>query len=144
MTAGLKTLAFTDSIAALLEAHRDGADEALFLDTDGHCSEATASNFFATIDGRLATPPPSCAALPGITRAAVIELAAGLGLRVDDRPLEVARLKFATEAFLTSSLRGIAPLVRLDGQPFGTGKPGPVTRQLMSAYAELVNRECGA
>jgi branched-chain amino acid aminotransferase len=144
MTAGLKTLAFTDSIAALLEAHRDGADEALFLDTDGHCSEATASNFFAMIDGRLATPPTSCAALPGITRAAVIELAAGLGLRVDERPLEAARLKFATEAFLTSSLRGVAPLVRLDGLPFGTGKPGPVTRQLTAAYAELVNRECGA
>lgn len=144
MTAGLKTLAFTDSITAMLEARRDGADEALFLDTDGHCSEATASNFFAMIDGRLATPPTTCAALPGITRAAVIELAAGLGLRVDDRPIEVAKCKFATEAFLTSSLRGIAPLVRLDGQAVGTGKPGPVTRQVMTAYAELVNRECGA
>jgi branched-chain amino acid aminotransferase len=144
MTAGLKTLAFTDSIAAMLEARRDGADEALFLDTDGHCSEATASNFFAMIDGRLATPPTTCAALPGITRAAVIELAAGLGLRVDDRPIEIAKCKFATEAFLTSSLRGIAPLVRLDGQAVGTGKPGPVTRQVMTAYAELVSRECGA
>ena len=144
MTAGLKTLAFTDSIAAMLEARRDGADEALFLDTDGHCSEATASNFFAVIDGRLATPPTACAALPGITRAAVIELAAGLGLQVDDRPIDAAKLKFATEAFLTSSLRGIAPLVRLDAQPFGAGKPGPVTRRVMTAYAELVARECGA
>ena len=144
MTAGLKTLSYTDSIAALLEARRDGADEALFLDTDGHCSEASASNFFAMIDGRLATPPTACAALPGITRAAVIELAAGMRLAVDDRPIDAATLKCATEAFLTSSLRGIAPLVRLDGIAIGTGKPGNVTRQVMTAYADLVARECGA
>lgn len=144
MTAGLKTLAYTDSIAAMLEARRDGADEALFLDTGGHCSEATASNLFAMIDGRLATPPTSCAALPGITRAAVIELAAGLGLKVDERPFDLGRFKFATEAFLTSSLRGVAPLVRLDGSPIGAGKPGAATRQVMAAYAALVARECAA
>jgi branched-chain amino acid aminotransferase len=144
MTAGLKTLSYTDSVAAMLEVRRDGADEALFLDTDGHCSEASASNFFAVIDGQLTTPPTACAALPGITRAAVIELAAGMGFAVDDRPLDPARLKFATETFLTSSLRGIAPLVRLDGIPIGTGRPGKVTRQVMTAYADLVARECGA
>jgi branched-chain amino acid aminotransferase len=144
MTAGLKTLSYTDSVAAMLEARRDGADEALFLDTDGHCSEASASNFFAVIDGQLATPPAACAALPGITRAAVIDLAAGMGLAVDDRPLDPAKLKFATEAFLTSSLRAIAPLVRLDGVAIGTGKPGQVTRQVMTAYADLVARECSA
>ena len=144
MTAGLKTLSYTDSVAAMLEVRRDGADEALFLDTEGHCSEASASNFFAVIDGQIRTPPTACAALPGITRAAVIELAAGMGLTVNDGPLDPARLKFATEAFLTSSLRGIAPLVRLDGVPIDTGKPGKVTLQVMKAYAHLVARECGA
>ena len=144
MTAGLKTLSYTDSVAAMIDARRKGMDDALFLDTDGHCSEATASNFFAVIDGQVTTPPTACAALPGITRAAVIELAAGLGLKVDDRPLDPGKLKFATEAFLTSSLRGIAPLVRLDGMAIGTGKPGTVTRQVMTAYAELVARECRA
>jgi branched-chain amino acid aminotransferase len=145
MTAGLKTLSYTDSVAAMIEARRGDADEALFLDTAGHCSEASASNFFAIIDGQLRTPPTACAALPGITRAAVIELAAGIELKVvDDRPLDPGTLKFATEAFLTSSLRGIAPLVRLDGMAIGTGKPGNVTRRVMAAYAELVARECGA
>ena len=144
MTAGLKTLSYTDSVAAMIDARRNGVDEALFLDTEGHCSEATASNFFAVIDGQLTTPPTACAALPGITRAAVIELAVDMGLKVDDRPLDPGKLKFATEAFLTSSLRGIAPLVRLDGMAIGTGKPGAVTRQVMTAYAELVARECGA
>jgi branched-chain amino acid aminotransferase len=144
MTAGLKTLAYTDAVAAMIEATHAGADEVLFLDTAGHCSEASASNLFAVIDGQLTTPPTTCAALPGITRAAVIELAAGMGLAVDDRPLDLAKLKFATEAFLTSSLRGIAPLVRLDGIAIGTGTPGTVTRQMMIAYADLVARECGA
>jgi len=142
MTAGLKTLSYTDSVAAMLDARRNGVDEALFLDTEGHCSEATASNFFVVIDGQLTTPPTACAALPGITRAAVIELAAGIGLKVVDRPLDPGTLKFATEAFLTSSLRGIAPLVRLDGMAIGTGEPGPVTRQVLTAYADLVAREC--
>ena len=144
MTAGLKTLAYTDSVAAMIEARRAVADEALFLDTAGHCSEATASNLFAVIGGRLATPPTSCAALPGITRASVLELAGELGIPVEERPFNLAELAASTEAFLTSSLRGVAPLVRLDGAAVGSGQPGPLTRQLMSAYAALVERECGA
>jgi branched-subunit amino acid aminotransferase/4-amino-4-deoxychorismate lyase len=116
----------------------------LFLDTAGHCSEASASNLFAVIAGRLTTPPTSCAALPGITRAAVIELAGEHGLPVDERPFDVAELGTGSEAFLTSSLRGIAPLVRLGARAIGIGTPGPVTRQMMTTYAALVDRECGA
>jgi branched-chain amino acid aminotransferase len=142
ITRGLKTLAYTDSVAALIEARRAGADEALFLDTEGHCSEASASNLFAVINGRLTTPPISCAALPGITRATVIELAAGLGRAVDERAFDLRELETATEAFLTSSLRGIAPLVSLEGKSLGVGKPGPVTRQIATAYATLVSQEC--
>lgn len=144
MTAGLKTLAYTDSVAAMIEARNAGADEVLFLDTEGHCSEASASNLFAVINGRLTTPPTSCAALPGITRAAVIELAGQMGGPVDERSFDLRELEGSTEAFLTSSLRGIAPMVEVDGKPLGDGKPGPVTRRLMTAYADLVNRECGA
>jgi branched-chain amino acid aminotransferase len=143
-TAGLKTLAYTDSVIAMIEARAAGADEVLFLDTAGHCSEASASNLFAVIDGRLATPPMTCGALPGITRAAVMEIAGSLGLSVDERPFELHELAAASEAFLTSSLRGIAPLVRMEGTAVGTGQPGPVTRQMMTTYATLVSRECGA
>ena len=143
MTAGLKTLAYTDSVAAMIEARKAGADEVLFLDTGGHCSEASASNLFALINGRLTTPPTSCAALPGITRAAVIELAGDLGVAVDERPFDLRELLTSTEAFLTSSLRGIAPLVSVEGQTLGAGVPGPVTRQVMAAYAALASQECG-
>jgi branched-chain amino acid aminotransferase len=143
ITAGLKTLAYTDSVAALIEARKAGADEVLFLDTAGHCSEASASNLFAVIGGTLVTPPTTCAALPGITRAAVIELSTDVGLDAEERPFGLDELNRADEAFLTSSLRGVAPLVRVDGRPIGSGVPGSITRKVMSAYAALVNGECG-
>lgn len=144
MTAGMKTLAYTDSVAALLEARGAGADEALFLDTSGHCSEGTASNLFAVVDDSLLTPPPTCAALPGITRAAVMELARAAGVRVDERAFGLDELIGAHEAFLTSSVRGVAPLTRVDGRVIGSGMPGPMTRRMIAAYAALVERECAA
>jgi branched-chain amino acid aminotransferase len=139
---GLKTLAYTDAVIALLAAQRAGADEALFLDTEGHCSEATASNLFVFTGDALLTPPVSCGALPGITRATVIELAAALGVPTVERAFGVEVLLAAREAFLTSSLRGIAPLVRLDASRLGDGHPGPCTRDIARAYAALVAREC--
>jgi branched-chain amino acid aminotransferase len=144
MTNGLKTLAYTDAIMALLEARRAGADEALFLDTDGHCSEATASNLFIWTGDVLMTPPVSCGALPGITRAVVLDLAAALGVKTEVDTCELDTLGTAAEAFLTSSLRGLAPLVRIGGRPIGRGSPGTLTRQLSAAYTALVAQQCGA
>ena len=144
ITAGLKTLAYTDSVAALIEARTAGADEVLFLDTAGHCSEASASNLFAIVEGTLVTPPTTCAALPGITRAAVIELATELGLAAEERPFQLDELNAADEAFLTSSLRGVAPLVHVNGRAIGSGTPAAITRKVMAAYAALVQQECGA
>jgi branched-chain amino acid aminotransferase len=143
MTAGLKTLAYVDSVAGLLEAQHAGADEALFLDTEDHVSEASASNCFLWTGETLLTPPPSCAALPGITRAAVMEIATGLGLSVAERPVGLDDLRSARESFLTSSLRAVAPLVSVDGAAIGSGTPGPMTRRIMNAYAAVVERECG-
>jgi branched-chain amino acid aminotransferase len=142
-TAGLKTIAFTDGIAATIEAQRAGADEALLLDVAGHCCEAAASNLFAVSGGTVRTPPLTCGPLAGITRAAVLELAATCGIRAEERIVVPDELAAADEAFLTSSFRGIAPLVRMDGSDIGGGEPGPLTRRLMAAYASLVQTECG-
>lgn len=141
-TTGMKTLAFTDAIAGLLEAQSVGADEALFLDTEDHLCEASASNLFVWKGDALVTPPLSCGALPGITRAAILELAYGLRLEVTDDPFNLDLLHASPEAFLTSSLRGIVPLVRVDGQAIGAGVPGPVTARIAEAYDALVRREC--
>lgn len=142
ITAGLKTLAYTDAIAAFIEAQRAGADEALFLDTAGHCSEATSSNLFASIGGTLVTPPVSCGALPGITRDAVLEIAAALGVPSAERAFELEELLGADEAFLTSSLRGLAPLVRVGDRSIGGGSPGAVVQRFAAAYEALVREEC--
>jgi branched-chain amino acid aminotransferase len=142
MTAGLKTLAYTDAVAALLEARRAGADEALFLDTDGHCSEATASNLFIWTGSVLVTPPVTCGALPGITRGAVMELASARNLHAEERPCTVQDLRDAREAFLTSSLRGLAPVVRVGDAVIGPGVPGPVTASLTEGYRAMVDEEC--
>ena len=144
MTSGLKTLAYVDAIAAFLEAQRLGADEAIFLDTDAHCSEATASNLFVWTGRTLLTPPVSCGALPGITRAAILEIAPGLGLAVSEQPFDLEQLLAAQEVFLTSSLRGIAPVVRVGDRPIGSGTPGSVIGRIRAAYDALVERECGS
>ena len=143
MTAGLKTLAYTDAVAGVLEARRAGADEPLFLDTEGHCCEASASNLFIATGTELVTPPRSCGILPGITREAVLELARAEGVAVAERKIGLHEVRGAKEAFLTSSLRGIAPLVRIGGKPIGRGTPGELTRRLTAAYLALIDRECG-
>jgi branched-chain amino acid aminotransferase len=142
MTAGHKTLAYTDAVVALLEARAAGVDDAIFLDTAGHLSEAASSNIFLVREDVLLTPPVSCGVLPGVTRGAVLEIAPSLGLRVEERVLGPEDLTAAGEAFLTSSLREIVPLVRVDGRAVGRGAPGAVTAQVMAGYADLVRREC--
>lgn len=144
MTGGLKTLAYTDAIAGLIEAKRAGAEEALFLDTEGHCSEAASSNLFAWTGRSLLTPPLTCGALPGITRATVLELANALGVASAEQAFGLDELLNAEEAFLTSSLRGLAPLVGIGAHPIGSGAPGVFTRRLADAYTAAVAHECGA
>jgi branched-chain amino acid aminotransferase len=141
MTAGLKTLAYTDSVAAFLEARQAGADEALLLDTEGHCAEAAASNLFVWTGAVLVTPPLTCGVLPGITRATVIELAGQAGIPTDERIVTLDDLRAAAEAFLTSSLRGVAPIARVGTQRLGDGAPGSCTRRLAALYAAAVANE---
>ena len=140
-TSGVKTLSYTDAVVGLLEAQDHGADEALFLDGDDHCSEASASNLFIVTGATLATPPISCGALPGITRATVLQLATALGISAVERVSTLDDLLRSDEAFLTSSLRGIAPLVRVNGHEIGTGRPGALTGRISAAHEALVESE---
>jgi branched-chain amino acid aminotransferase len=142
VTAGLKTLSYTDAVVALLEAVQKGYDEALFLDTDDHLSEASASNLFVWTGSALVTPPVSCGALPGITRESVLRLARDAGMAAVERTCTLEDLASAEEAFLTSSLRGLAPLVRVDNRAVGGGRPGPLTRRLAAMHEALVEQEC--
>lgn len=137
LTAGLKQLGYLNFIVALQEARTAGYDDALLLDTAGHLAEGASSNLFVVAGGVLRTPPLDCGVLPGITRAAVLEIAAGLDRPVSEESLDPAILETAEEAFLTSSLREVVPLVAVDGRMVGKGVAGPITRRIQELYAAV-------
>jgi len=139
-TAGIKTTSYAESIFALREARAVGCDDAIFIDTHGAVAEGAASNIFARLGDSLVTPPVGRGILPGITRAVVLSLAHELGIPYEERSFSISDLLRAGEVLLTSSLRGIAPVVRIDGYPIGAGTPGTYTRQLMTAYATQPTR----
>ena len=136
--ANVKALGYLDNILARREAEARGADEALLLNTAGRLASASAANLFLVRGGSLLTPPSSEGVLPGVTRAAVIELAEGQGLTVAEVSMEPADLSTADEAFLTNSLIELRALVAVDGKAIGGGRPGPVTERLHQAYREAV------
>jgi branched-chain amino acid aminotransferase len=139
-TSGLKTLAYADAVIALGLARAAGDDDAIFLDTAGHLAEGTSSNIFLVARGVVHTPPLSCGVLPGITRAAVLEILDHFDIPVEESPIPSDAPGLASEMFLTSSLREIAPVASVDGQSIGR-EPGPITRRVQRAYRELVSTE---
>ncbi len=130
----IKSLNYLDNLIARQEALAHGADEALLLNTAGHLAEASSANLFVVTDGILHTPSLTDGALPGITRAVVLEVAAELGLPAAETSLTPLDLARADEAFLTNSLMGIRALVKVRGQPVGRGEAGPITRQVQERY----------
>jgi branched-chain amino acid aminotransferase len=139
----VKTTSRIVSVLARREAQVRGAYEALFLDAAGHLTEGTASNLFLVASGTLRTPSSASGALPGVTRAAVLEAAAAAGLPIAEDAVPVSALETADELFLTNTSWEVLPVVEVDGRPIGAGVPGPVARDLLARYRALVRRECG-
>jgi len=130
----VKSLNYLNSVLAKREARMRGADEALILNQQGMVAEAAVANVFMVRDGALRTPPVTDGALPGITRASVMELAEDAGLPVREATLGRADLFGADEVFLTGSGARIVPVARLDGQTIGQPGCFPITRQLSEAF----------
>jgi branched-chain amino acid aminotransferase len=118
-----------------------GVYEAILLNAAGRVAEGASSNLFVARDGRLRTPGLDTGILSGITRAAVLEAARAVGIAADETDLMPADLTGADEAFLTSTLKGVLPIRRCDGWPIREGRPGPLTRRLMEAFAAVVQAE---
>lgn len=134
-----KDTRFLDEAAAAHAALPAGAHEGLMFDTgDGALLEGLSSNFFAVLDGQLCSEHERV--LAGVTRAIVLELAAGL-LPVRLQAVRRDQLPRLQEAFLTSVSRGVLPIARIDGRPVGDGRPGPVARALRARLGALVERE---
>lgn len=112
-----------------------GCTETLLL-RDGWLTEGTSSNVFAVLDGVVTTPPASHLTLPGVTSDVVLELAARLALPLVQRPIPEAELRQAEELWLTSSTKEVLAVTRLDGQPVGEGRPGPLFLRIHGAYQD--------
>lgn len=129
---------YLGSVMAVAEARKRNAYEAILCDNVGRITEGSSSNFFVARGGWVTTPPLSVGLLEGITRRKVMQLFAQEKIRCAEQPLWPIDLQGADEAFLTSSVRGVVPIARVDGAPVGDGKPGPITRRVMQAYDALV------
>ena len=135
-----KTGNYLGSVLALAEAREASAFEAVLLNPEGRVTECASSNVFAVREGRVLTPPSAEGLLPGIARGNVLELCATLGIPAAEEELWPEELRSAGEAFLTSTLKEVVPVIELDDSAIGAG-PGPVTRRLQAAYRELLRRE---
>lgn len=130
-----KTSNYTSAVRALKEAARLGADDALFVNEHGHVQEATRSNFFLFHGDTLVTPRAEV--LMGITRVVVLGLARGR-FAIEERPILLAELALSDEAFVTSSSKEITPVLQIDEQMIGNGRPGPRTTELEQRFIEMV------
>lgn len=142
-TVGHKTTSYLARMATLRAAHVAGAFEALWLTPDGRVAEGAISNVFAVRDEALLTPPLDTPVLPGVTRAVLLELAEALDVPAREAPIMLDELLASDEAFITNSMMGVVPLVRIDRRPIGEQRPGQVTRALAAAYDETVGEESG-
>lgn len=136
----IKSLNYLNNILAKIEAIQAGCLEALMLNHKGEVAECTGDNIFLVKHGALKTPPPEAGILEGVTRGAVMELAAAAGIAVVETPLTRHDVYIADECFLTGTAAEVIPVVKCDGRPIGTGKPGPVTRQLRERFQQLVRQ----
>lgn len=141
---GAKTGCYLPRIIARQEAATKGFDEALWFTEDGRLAEACTCNVFIVLDGEVLTPSTDTPALPGVVREAVMELCRSLDIScTDKRATTIRELLRAEEVFVTSSCAGIRPVTRIERHAVGKEEPGSVTRRIMEAYRELLDRECG-
>jgi branched-chain amino acid aminotransferase len=120
------------------EAELNGFDEALVLAPDGHASEASAANLFIVRDRTLITPPLSDDILEGVTRKAIIQLAADAGIDVDVRSIDRSELYVCDEAFLCGTGVQVSPVIEVDHRPVGTGEVGRISRLISERYFAAV------
>jgi branched-subunit amino acid aminotransferase/4-amino-4-deoxychorismate lyase len=137
---GVKSTSYALNMMAVDEAHAQGADDAVFVAAGGTVLEATTSNIWWRAGGRLFTPDLELGILAGVTRGVAAEAAPAAGYEVVEGAFPVDDLAGADEAFTTSSVREVMPVVELDGRVIGDGKPGAAARRLQVALREIACR----
>jgi len=135
----LKSTCYMENILARMAARAAGCDEAILLNEQGYLAEGSTTNIFLASNGELTTPSLESGVLPGITREAVLEIARAANIKTLERQVKLKELIEAEEAFITNSILELMPLTWFNGKPIGTGKPGQITKKLLTAYRKLVD-----
>ncbi len=136
----IKSLNYLNNVLAKIEANAKGGDEAIFLDHLGYVSEGSGDNIFVVKNGVVYTPP-TLNNLRGITRAVTIEIIERLGIPFKETNLGLFDLYSADEMFVTGTAAEICPITVIDGRVIGDGKPGEITKKLMSEFRKIVESE---
>ncbi|MFA0777104.1 MAG: hypothetical protein PVTTEEND_000818 [Candidatus Fervidibacter sp.] len=133
----IKSANYLANLLARRYAHQRGAQEAIWLNTDGNLTEGTNSNLFLVMDGRLWTAPVGEGLLAGVARRFVLDLATQMGLPVREEPLPLTSLDRAREAFVTNAVIGVVPLLQIEGRQLAETVMGQMLR------GEFLRRACG-
>ncbi len=138
MTKAKITGNYPNSMMAKTNALRAGFDEAIMLDPNGYVAECTGENLFLVRNGRIITPPMA-PVLEGITRDSLIQIARALSIEVVEQQVSRDQLYIADEVFLCGTAAEVCAVREIDFHPIGTGKMGPVTRQIQQAYIDAIH-----
>ena len=144
----MKSINYLSNVVARMEAAAKGLDETILLNDEGYIAEGGGSNVFFVREGRVITPALNSGIIPGVTRGVVIELAGGLGISVSEGPVGIGVIKKCEEVFMTNAMIEIMPVTAVCDNEGNTvtisgGKAGEITRKLMKAYKERVEKETG-
>lgn len=134
----VKSLNYLNNILGKIEARQFGALEAIMLNDQGYIAECTADNIFIVHKGEIITPAVSQGALRGVTRGAIFDVAKELGVPLREADLTRYDVWCADECFLTGTGAEVVPVVKLDGREIGTGRPGPITQQVLGSFRRRV------
>jgi len=135
----VKSLNYLNNVMAKIEAIQGGGEEGVMLNEQGFVAECTGDNIFIVKRGEVITPPISAGGLDGITRRAAMELLAEMNVRCTEANLTRHDIFSADECFLTGTAAEVIAAVVLDRRVIGTGKPGPLTKQLVEKFHALAN-----
>ena len=136
----IKTVALLPNVLAKQAARENGAYEAWLVDAAGCVTEGASTNaWIVTKEGELVTRQTDSGILAGITRGTLKSIADTLQLKLVERPFSLSEAKQAREAFITSATSFVTPVIRIDDEPVGDGKPGPTARRLRQEYVRFAD-----
>ena len=138
---GAKTGNYMNNMLALHEAKLRGSDDAVMLNERGEVTEGSTSNVYLVAGGAVSTPALAAGILKGTTRTRILALCASDALPARETRVLPQDLPSAEEVFLSSSVRGVVPVLRVDGRPVGDGRPGPVTRRVHALFERAADDE---